>query len=106
MFSNLLRIFLRNVLDNGTYEELIIKIIKRHNFALNSNDFYRWLYSFNINFKNYVRFRQLTKIFISKHTIEYQKILLLLFEDFFNNDCTSHCLTSRKITGSGRKMHL
>jgi hypothetical protein len=90
----------------GLYEDLINRIIQRHGFAFTADDFYCWCYSFGINFKNYIRFKQLMRLFSSGFTRHYQTTMALVMKHYLNSHCTTHCLTSRKINADGRRLHL
>jgi len=60
--SNLMRIFLKNVMELRSYDETIQKIIKQRQLTISNEAFYDWLLSFNINFKNYIRFTELRRL--------------------------------------------
>ena len=62
--------------------------------------------AFNINFKNYIRATQMTRIMTTPGNSEYKKTLLILLRHYLNDQALTHCLTSKRIELSSLKMHL
>lgn len=87
---------------------MIDRIIARHSLSFSVADFYSWLCSFNINFKNYIRFKQILKILSLEgvRVKSYQRVLILLLQKYLSDFCMQHSLTSRKINGKGKRMHI
>jgi hypothetical protein len=104
--SNLLRIFFKNVLEVGYYDSQIEAVIGKFQLATSKTGFIEWLNAFNINFKNYIRFNEIKKIFAHPHSSAMQLILRILLRQYLNGYAICHCLTSRRIEKVAIKMHL
>lgn len=61
--SNLMRIFLKNVIELRFFDQSIGKMIERRGLDISKEEFYEWLSSFGINYKNYIRFTELRRLF-------------------------------------------
>lgn len=106
VYSNILRIFFKCLLEMQTYDALIQTIILKLNLSITKEDFCTWLLGFNINFKNYIRGTQIKKLLTAAGCIDHKKILVILLRDYLYKHAVSHCLTSKRIELSSLKMHL
>lgn len=104
--SNLLRIFFKNILENRLYDTLIEKILARNGINSTREDFCRWLESFNINYKNYIRFIEVRKVLSCENRAELRLVMRILLEQYIQGAGVVHCLTSKRIEQSSIKMHL
>jgi len=53
--------------------------------------------SFNINFKNYIKYNQLRKCFKDKKAPHFKKILMILLDKYLKAYSVNHCLTSKRM---------
>lgn len=88
------------------YEDLINKIIALHGFSTTSEEFYRWLESYGINYKNYIRFCSVKKIMGSKKRKDHLAIFRILIKEYIKVSAITHCLTSKRIDRASMEMHL
>lgn len=61
--SNLMRIFLKNVIELRGYDQSVSRMIEIRGIEVSLQGFHEWLGSFGINYKNYIRFTELRRLF-------------------------------------------
>jgi hypothetical protein len=64
------------------YDEIIAKMIRTRSLECNSTDFYEWVSSFGINYKNYIRLTEVKRIFKSTDRKDMQSILRMLIRKY------------------------
>ncbi len=88
------------------YDELITKVIGINQLDTTLEEFYLWLESYNINFKNYIRFASVRKIMTSRKRKDHLLIFRVILEEYVKVTAISHCLTSKRIDKESVRMHL
>ena len=106
MASNLLRIFFKNILEVRKYDALIESVIRRYKIAHKVNDFLLWLERFKVNYKNYIKPTDITKIMTVRHSEDNQKIFMILLRHYMKDIGILHCATSKRIELINLKKHL
>lgn len=104
--SNLLRIFLKNLIELRIYNQKIDKISAQLNANFDKEQFYLWIESFNINFKNYIRTTQVCKMLKRNQPEHFRKTFSILLANYSREIGLLHCLTSKRIEQSSIRMHL
>ena len=88
------------------YDPIITKMIAACSLACSCEDFHKWLLSFNINFKNYIRLGEVRRMMDAKEDKEMRGILRMLIKRYIGGIGLAHCLTSRRIERAATGMHL
>ena len=104
--SNLLRIFFKNILEVRKYDALIELIIKKYKIVHKVSDFLLWLERFKVNYKNYIKPTDITKIMTIRHSEDNQRIFMILLRHYIKDIGISHCATSKRIELENLKKHL
>lgn len=99
MASNLFRVFLKNVLEVRLYDKIIERIIVKQCLSVSCEQFLSWLLSFKINFRNYIKPREINKIARTKHCEQHQLIYRVILREFMTQMGITHCLTSKRLDG-------
>lgn len=104
--SNLLRIFLKNLIELKLFDTLISETISTRNFQLTVEEFHRWLTSFRINFKNYIRFKEVRLLYRDESNPNMSSIFRTILRHYTNSVGITHILTSKRIERRSLSMHL
>lgn len=80
VLSNLLRILFKNILEVRMYEDLISKIIGINHLNTTVEDFYLWLETYGINYKNYIRFNSVKRIMVTKRRKDHLLIFRIILQ--------------------------
>lgn len=104
--SNLLRIFLKNLLELKIFNSAIQSVLIRNGGHYTSDQFYLWLHSFNINFKNYIKSGEIKKVVGREQPEIFKKLFIFLLKDYSDKSGLAHVLTSRRIEKNSIKMHI
>lgn len=80
VLSNLLRILFKNILEVKAYEELILRIIEVNRFNTDEVKFYTWLGSFGVNYRNYIKYSSVKRIFTSKKRKDHLAIFRIVVQ--------------------------
>lgn len=62
------------------YDGVVQKIISKYSLLCNLQEFYSWIQSFNINFKNYIRLSQVKKLLKGPQNQEMHLIIRILIK--------------------------
>lgn len=106
VLSNLLRILFKNILEVKAYEELILRIIEVNRFNTDEVKFYTWLGSFGVNYRNYIKYSSVKRIFTSKKRKDHLAIFRIVVQQYTKILGITHCLSSKRIENESIKMHL
>lgn len=106
MGSNLLRIFLKSVLELRSFERAICSYFQRSGLSLSSQDFYEWLISFNINCRNYVKMSEVKRILDDKEPADFKKTFMMLLKIYCGGKGLLHSLTSRRMEKGAACLHV
>jgi hypothetical protein len=104
--SNLLRIFFKNTLEMRIYGTVIDSWLAKFSSSNSREDFYSWLGSFSIDFKNYIRFTELNKVFTPHARPDFLALLRVLLRVHLRETGLAHSLTSKRIESGAVRMHL
>lgn len=82
--SNLLRVLLKNILEVHLYDSIIEGLIAKKGLAIDREQFCFWLANFKINFKNYIKPKEIHKILKAKQSEQFQYVFRVLAYRFTN----------------------
>lgn len=101
-----MRILFKNIIEVRMYDNLIERTIAANHFKTDPEEFYRWLESYSVNYKNYIRFASVKKIMTTRKRRDHLTILRVIIQDYVKVEAISHCLTSKRIDRKSVVMHL